>query len=395
MTLRRACDKRSRALTDLTAVKIEGRHTYPVDRARVWLALLDPAILARTLPGCEGLEADGPNRFKGRLNIKVGPVQGKFAGTVTLDDIVADRGYRISIQGDGPAGFMKGAGTVRLEDDGAGTALLYDIDANVGGRIASVGQRLLDTTARAITRQALEGLGRQIEALPSAAAGNSAAVAPVAPAPPPPPPTTADLPPASRVKSPQISCRRSAADRWSLPPRSLSRPLRWSCGISPNEETTVMTERIRVEVNGTTYEREVEPRRLLVHFLREDLGLTGTNVGCDTSSCGTCTIHMNGDAVKSCTILAVQADGTTLTTIEGLRTNGQLHPLQKAFWEEHGLQCGYCTPGMIMSALHLLNHNPHPTEEQIRHGLKGNLCRCTGYHNIVKAVQHAAAQGAR
>ena len=162
-----------------------------MDRARVWSALLDPAILARTLPGCEGLEADGPNRFKGRLNIKVGPVQGKFAGTVTLDDIVAERGYRIAIQGDGPAGFMNGSGTVQLEDDGVGTALLYDIDANVGGRIASVGQRLLDTTTRAITRQALEGLGRQLVALAPPAGGSSAAgAAPAAPPAAPPPPTT-------------------------------------------------------------------------------------------------------------------------------------------------------------------------------------------------------------
>ena len=150
---------------------------------------------------------------------------------------------------------------------------------------------------------------------------------------------------------------------------------------------------ISVEVNGTTYEREVEPRTLLVHFLREELGLTGTNVGCETSLCGACTVHMDGLAVKSCTQLAVQADGTKITTIEGLADGGDLHPMQQAFWDEHALQCGYCTPGMIMAAAKVVEDNPGATEDDIRRGLKGNLCRCTGYHNIVKAVAAAAGNG--
>jgi carbon-monoxide dehydrogenase small subunit len=149
--------------------------------------------------------------------------------------------------------------------------------------------------------------------------------------------------------------------------------------------------RIAVTVNGTRHEAEVEPRQLLVYFLREQLRLTGTNVGCDTSSCGACTILMNGESVKSCTLLAVQADGADLTTIEGLASNGQLHPVQQAFHENHALQCGYCTPGMVMAAVSFLKENPSPSEHEIRHGLEGNLCRCTGYHNIVKAVQAAAA----
>jgi carbon-monoxide dehydrogenase small subunit len=148
--------------------------------------------------------------------------------------------------------------------------------------------------------------------------------------------------------------------------------------------------RITVTVNGVTHEAEVEERELLVYFLREGLGLTGTNVGCDTSSCGTCTIHLDGESVKSCTLLAVQADGAEITTIEGLATNGDLHPMQAAFQEHHGLQCGYCTPGMIMAATSLLKENPSPSEDDIRHGLEGNLCRCTGYHNIVKAVAAVA-----
>ncbi len=147
---------------------------------------------------------------------------------------------------------------------------------------------------------------------------------------------------------------------------------------------------VRLTVNGVERELDVEPRKLLVHALREDLGLTGAHVGCDTSSCGACTVHIDGEAAKSCTVLAVQADGAEVTTVEGLGTLDELHPVQEAFWEHHGLQCGYCTPGMIMAAADLLNREPDPTEEQVRFALEGNLCRCTGYHNIVKAVLSAA-----
>ena len=150
------------------------------------------------------------------------------------------------------------------------------------------------------------------------------------------------------------------------------------------------TVRVQVSVNGERRESEVEARTLLVHWLRDGLGLTGTHIGCDTSNCGACTVHMNGEAVKSCTILAAQADGAEIMTIEGLGTGDDLHPLQEAFWEHHGLQCGYCTPGMIMAAADLLERNPDPDESQVRHALEGNLCRCTGYHNIVKAVMAAA-----
>ena len=148
---------------------------------------------------------------------------------------------------------------------------------------------------------------------------------------------------------------------------------------------------IAITVNGVRRELDVEPRQLLVYTLREQLGLTGTNVGCDTTSCGACTVHLEGESVKSCTVLAIQADGHEVTTIEGLATNGELHPMQRAFQENHALQCGYCTPGMIMAATSFLEEHPNPTDEEIRHGLEGNLCRCTGYHNIVKAVQAVAS----
>jgi carbon-monoxide dehydrogenase small subunit len=148
--------------------------------------------------------------------------------------------------------------------------------------------------------------------------------------------------------------------------------------------------RVSMTVNGVRYEHDVEPRLLLVHYIRDTLGLTGTHVGCDTSNCGACTLHLDGDAVKSCTVLAVQADGAEVTTIEGLGTEANLHPMQEAFWKNHGLQCGYCTPGMIMAGADLLNHKPDPSEEEVREALAGNLCRCTGYHNIVKAVLDAA-----
>jgi carbon-monoxide dehydrogenase small subunit len=147
---------------------------------------------------------------------------------------------------------------------------------------------------------------------------------------------------------------------------------------------------INLTINGERHTDEVEPRLLLVHYLRDVLSLTGTHVGCETTLCGACTVILNGQAVKSCTVLAVQADGGEVLTIEGLEKDGKLHPLQEGFWEEHGLQCGYCTPGMIMASYQLLQRNSNPTDEQIRHSLEGNLCRCTGYQHIVKAVQHAA-----
>jgi carbon-monoxide dehydrogenase small subunit len=149
---------------------------------------------------------------------------------------------------------------------------------------------------------------------------------------------------------------------------------------------------VSVTVNGVAREADVEPRTLLVYFLREALGLTGTNVGCDTSSCGSCTVLLDGESVKSCTVLAVQADGREITTIEGMATDGQMHPIQEAFHRNHGLQCGYCTPGMIMAAASYLKETPNPTEEQVRLSLEGNLCRCTGYHNIVKSILDAAGQ---
>ena len=152
------------------------------------------------------------------------------------------------------------------------------------------------------------------------------------------------------------------------------------------------TVNVRLNVNGVERTLEVEPRLLLVHALRDQLGLTGTHVGCDTSNCGACTVHLNGESVKSCTVLAVQADGSEVTTIEGLGTEDNLHPMQEAFWNNHGLQCGFCTPGMIMAAVALLAENPSPTEPEVRHGLEGNLCRCTGYHNIVKSVLDAASK---
>ena len=150
---------------------------------------------------------------------------------------------------------------------------------------------------------------------------------------------------------------------------------------------------IAITVNGKRRRAQVEPRTLLVHFLREHLNLTGTHIGCDTTQCGACTILLDGQAVKSCTVFAVQADGCEVTTIEGLAANGELHPMQQGFWEEHGLQCGFCTPGMIMACVHLLNQNPKPTERQIREGISGNLCRCTGYQHIVNAIQYAANKG--
>ena len=151
-----------------------------------------------------------------------------------------------------------------------------------------------------------------------------------------------------------------------------------------------MKKAINISVNGVSHQHEVEPRLLLVHYLRDVLGLTGTHIGCETSLCGACTIMVDGQAVKSCTVLAVQADDSQITTIEGLVNNGELHPMQEGFWERHGLQCGYCTPGMIMAATQIIDRNASPSRAEIRHGLEGNLCRCTGYQHIVEAVEYAA-----
>lgn len=150
--------------------------------------------------------------------------------------------------------------------------------------------------------------------------------------------------------------------------------------------------KVSMTVNGRAVAADVDPRTLLVHFIRENLNLTGTHIGCETSYCGACTVIVDGKTAKSCTMLAVQSEGANITTIEGLAQNGQLHPIQEGFWERHGLQCGFCTPGMIMAAVGLLESNPSPTEAEIRHGIEGNLCRCTGYHNIVKAIEYAAAK---
>ena len=155
-----------------------------------------------------------------------------------------------------------------------------------------------------------------------------------------------------------------------------------------------MKKAISINVNGVTQQHEVEPRLLLVHYLRDVLNLTGTHIGCETSLCGACTVLLDGQAVKTCTMFAVQADGANITTIEGLAKNGDLHPVQEGFWEQHGLQCGYCTPGMIIAGAQILERNPSPSQEEIRHGLEGNLCRCTGYQHIVEAVQYAAKRQA-
>src|SRR4051812_43043062 len=190
-------------------------------------------------------------------------------------------------------------------------------------------------------------------------------------------------------RSPTATARPTTRRRWCA--RSRSAPFaRPPHAPSAPEEPTMSKQHVSVTVNGTVREADVEPRLLLVHLLRDEFGLTGTHIGCDTSNCGACTVHVNGRSAKSCTMLAVQADGAEVRTIEGMADGANLHPLQQAFWDQHGLQCGFCTPGMIMQAAWLLDQNDAPSEEEIRAGISGNLCRCTGYVNIVKAVQQAA-----
>ena len=330
------------------AMTMTGEATLPADRPKVWALLNDPEVLKACIPGCESLERAGDNGFAAVVKAKIGPVSATFRGKVELSDIVPLVGYTISGEGEGGvAGFAKGGAKVSLGDAAGGTLLRYDVEAHVGGKMAQLGARLVDGVAKNMADKFFANF--------AAAAGGPA--------------------PAGAAE-PRDAFRGAAGN--------------------PNEGILVQEDmgmvHVSMAVNGRPASADVDPRTLLVQFLRENLRLTGTHVGCDTSQCGACVVHVDGRAIKSCTILAASCDGAQVTTIEGLAANGKLHPMQQAFQDNHGLQCGFCTPGMIMAAVDLVNREGSNLDEAaIRHGLEGNICRCTGYHNIVKAV----AQGAR
>jgi len=297
---------------------------------------MDTPTLARITPGISRLEETGLNEYDAIADVKIGPVKASFKGKLTLSDLIENESFFLNITQNSKIGNVAGKVGINLKKlDANQTELSFDGKANFSGTLASKGARIISGVASSLTKQFFKELHTEIEAR--------------------------DFP---EIKEDIIkhSTRNSIS----------------------------MSHEITIKLNGQDKSVTVESRDLLVDVLRDKLRLTGTHIGCDTSSCGTCTILMDGKAVKSCTILAVQADGESVQTVEGLATNGEMHPIQNGFKEEHGLQCGFCTPGMMMTAVDLLQRNSNPSESEIREALEGNFCRCTGYHNIVRAVQHAA-----
>jgi carbon-monoxide dehydrogenase small subunit len=317
-------------------MEFTGTQLISARRAAVWAALNDPAVLQQCIPGCERFEAIAPGEWTAVVMAAVGPVKARFTGSVKLDDIQPLAGYRLAGQGQGGvAGFGKLEARVRLSDESGDTRLDYTAQAQVGGKLAQIGSRLVAGAAQKIADQFFSAFNALLSG--SGAASFAPAKTPLA---------------------------AHASDS----------------GLAP----------VKLTVNGRPVERQVEARTLLVDFLRKDLGLTGTHVGCDTTQCGACTVNLDGLAVKSCTVLAAQASGGAVTTIEGLAPEGGLHPLQQAFNRCHALQCGFCTPGMIMAADGLLRSGCTIDDASIERGLEGNLCRCTGYVHIIEAVKEAA-----
>jgi len=316
-------------------MEFTGTQLIPARRAAVWAALNDPAMLQRCIQGCEQFVATGPSEWQAVVLAAVGPVKARFTGSVQLHDIEPLAGYRLQGQGQGgAAGFGKLEARVRLRDEAGDTRLDYSAQAQVGGKLAQIGSRLVAGVAQKMADQFFSSFAALL-------GGSGTAFAPAA----------------------------REVDEGAT-----------SAGLA----------RVQLTVNGRAVERQVDSRTLLVDFLRKDLGLTGTHVGCDTTQCGACTVNLDGMAVKSCTVLAAQASGGAVTTIEGLAPAGGLHALQQAFNRCHALQCGFCTPGMIMAADGLLRSGCAVDDASIERALEGNLCRCTGYVHIVEAVKEAA-----
>jgi carbon-monoxide dehydrogenase small subunit len=324
-------------------MEFTGTQLIPARRAAVWAALNDPAALQQCIQGCERFEAMGPGQWLAVVMAAVGPVKARFTGTVSLHDIEPLAGYRLEGQGQGGvAGFGKLEARVRLSDEDGATRLDYTAQAQVGGKLAQIGSRLVSGAAAKMAEQFFSAFNALLSG------GGLMAFAPV----------------------------QAQAD----------------AGTERDDGQLAL---VQLQVNGRPVERRVEARALLVEFLRKDLGLTGTHVGCDTTQCGACTVNLDGVAVKSCTVLAAQASGGQVVTIEGLAPADGLHPLQQAFNQCHALQCGFCTPGMIMAADGLLRSGCAVDDAAIEHALEGNLCRCTGYVHIIDAVKHAARQMGR
>ncbi len=325
-------------------MEFKGRQVIRASRETVWTALNNPAVLEQCIDGCESFTAVNDSEWQVVVRASVGPVKARFKGALTVQDREPLKGYRLRGQGEGGmAGFGEMTAVVTLEDEGADTLLVYAAEAHVGGKLAQIGSRLVGSVG---AKMADRFFARFNEVLTE---GGGEGQRPTA--------TAAEGP---------------GSTAWTN-----------SGAGQANVELTV---------NGQPVRRHVDDRTLLVELLRRDLGLTGTHVGCDTSQCGACTVRLDGVAVKSCTVLAVQASGGEVVTIEGLAKKDSMHPLQKAFVQCHGLQCGFCTPGMIMSSDGLLRSGQQIDHASICTALEGNICRCTGYVNIIRAVEQAATE---
>jgi carbon-monoxide dehydrogenase small subunit len=322
-------------------MQFSGSQTIDATRTAVWAGLNNTQVLQQCIAGCETFEETGDGQWQARVLVSVGPVNARFKGRVTLHERQPLLGYRLSGEGEGGlAGFGQMEARVSLQDQGMHTRLDYQVEASVGGKLAQIGSRLVSGVAQKMADQFFERFN-QILSQPMNVAFN---------------PTDSA---AEGLRTDEAKGKGSLCD-------------------------------ISLTMNGKFVQRYADPRMLLVELLRQELHLTGTHVGCDTSQCGACTVRLDGAAVKSCSILAAQASGGEVVTIEGLAPAGSLHALQKAFKRCHALQCGFCTPGMIMAADDLLRSGRQVTDASIHQALEGNLCRCTGYVNIIEAVHQAA-----
>jgi len=327
-------------LKTTSIVDLKGKEVLQATKEQIWALLMDPNTLAKITPGISRLELVEEDVYDAIAEIKIGPVKGSFGGKLSLIDKVQPDSFSLVVDQKSKIGNVNAKVDITLETVTAyESAISFDGKANMSGVLASKGARVMSGVANSLTKQFFTALR-------------------------------------SEIASTEFEDKRSNID---LKP-----------DIQQSSNNATMSHDIELIINGKAHSITVESRSVLSNVLREQLRLTGTHIGCDTSSCGTCTVLIDGKAIKSCSILAVQAEGLAVTTVEGLSENGTMHPIQEGFKEEHGLQCGFCTPGMMMTSLDLLNRNSNPNEGEIREALEGNFCRCTGYHNIVRAVQYAA-----
>ena len=321
-------------------MELKGKEILNASKEQIWTLLMDPITLAKITPGISRLEIIEDDVYDAIAEVKIGPVKGSFKGKLSLIDKVKPEAFSLVVDQKSKIGNVDAKVDIKLDTVSAyESAISFDGKANMSGVLASKGARVMSGVASSLTKQFFTALRKEI----------------------------------SETEFENTSSNLEIKNT-----------------INQSSNKSTMSHDIELLINGKKHNITVESRALLSNVLREQLRLTGTHIGCDTSSCGACTVLIDGKAIKSCTLLAVQADGLAVTTVEGLSENGTMHPIQEGFKEEHGLQCGFCTPGMMMTSIDLLNRNSNPTESEIREALEGNFCRCTGYHNIVRAVQHAA-----